>query len=223
MLREEYRKNYEGEFVIVSTKWTNGRKEQVREWIPNPVDNHHISGRAVIVGEGSSRNRFKLYHLENHKGGLLGKKKLQTYAVNRVVNELTPDFLVTVDKSILDEHVANKVTEKLPVYTTTSNCIAYPGECFMVPYNVKLVAEATATYLAAFDGHQEIFLIGCDAPIAEPAREKFSSQMKIVFDTYPRVKFYVVDETPMVPKSWRNCRNVAVWDYRTFISECDIG
>ena len=34
-----YRQDYDGEFVIVETRWSAGKKEQKREWVPNPIEN----------------------------------------------------------------------------------------------------------------------------------------------------------------------------------------
>ena len=54
-----YRTEYDGEFVIVEHKISQGKKIQEREWIDNPIENQHISGRAAVIGGGSSRYLFK--------------------------------------------------------------------------------------------------------------------------------------------------------------------
>ena len=60
MIQERYRKDYDGEFVILNTRVVNGEKIQDKEWIANPIENQHISSRAAIIGHGISRNVFKI-------------------------------------------------------------------------------------------------------------------------------------------------------------------
>ena len=50
MIQERYRADYEGEFVITESRWSGGKKTQNREWVANPIDNQHISGRAACIG-----------------------------------------------------------------------------------------------------------------------------------------------------------------------------
>ena len=54
-MSERYRTDYDGEFVITVNTITNGKKVQEREWIANPIENQHISGRAAVIGNGASR------------------------------------------------------------------------------------------------------------------------------------------------------------------------
>jgi len=49
LIQERYRADYPGEFVVLKTRLENGQKVQEREWIPNPVENQHISSRAAVV------------------------------------------------------------------------------------------------------------------------------------------------------------------------------
>ena len=44
-----YRSDYPGEFVILETKWSGGKKSEQREWIPNPIENHHLSTGDIII------------------------------------------------------------------------------------------------------------------------------------------------------------------------------
>jgi hypothetical protein len=81
MIREQYRSDYEGEFVITESRWSGGKKTQNREWVPNPIKNQHISGRAACIASDVDKERFDYTRLQRHKGGLLGSKKLQTYGI----------------------------------------------------------------------------------------------------------------------------------------------
>ena len=77
-MQARYRTDYAGEFVITETRWAGGRKNETREWIVNPIENHHISGRAACIGTDIDHWRFDYTRLARHRGGLLGSKKLQT-------------------------------------------------------------------------------------------------------------------------------------------------
>ena len=46
------------------------------------------------------------------------------------------------------------------VYTTTRQCLTHPGEFYLIPHNPNMCIEALVVYLAAFDGHKEIFMLG---------------------------------------------------------------
>jgi len=73
LIHERYRADYPGEFVVLKTRLENGQKVQEREWIPNPVENQHISSRAAVVIGTIVSKRYKESHLERHKGGHLEK------------------------------------------------------------------------------------------------------------------------------------------------------
>jgi len=66
----QYRRDYVGEFVITNSTWAGGRKEQKREWIANPIENHHISGRAACIGSPVDHYQFDYTRLARHRGGL---------------------------------------------------------------------------------------------------------------------------------------------------------
>ena len=72
----QYRRDYAGEFVILNSTWSGGRKQQEREWIANPIENHHISGRAACIGDPFDQSQFDYTRLQKHRGGLLGSKKI---------------------------------------------------------------------------------------------------------------------------------------------------
>ena len=82
-MQKQYREDYQGEFVIVETRITNGRREQKREWIDNPIQNHHISKRAAVIGSRADRDRFDHTILPRHRGGLMGKKKVANLCYRR--------------------------------------------------------------------------------------------------------------------------------------------
>ena len=76
MITARYRTDYTGEFIITQSTWSGGKKRQKREWVANPIENQHISGRAVCIGSDVDALRFDYKILQRHRGGLLGSKKI---------------------------------------------------------------------------------------------------------------------------------------------------
>ena len=229
-MSERYRNEYDGEFVIISNTIKDGKKHQEREWIANPIENQHISGRAAIIGHGESRfhtsagGKFNLKnHIQKHAGGHLSRKRLQSYGCQGSWKDLVCDFYVDFEIPVLDELVATEYTEKTSVYSNARNCITTPGEFYLVPYGYRGRSVAVATWLACFDGHKEIFLIGVDGTHADFQKDETAiAQINNVMATYPSVKFVHVSDTAATPDVWRNNRNVERWDYAKFVSLCDI-
>lgn len=219
MISERYRSDYDGEFVVLETRITANAFKQTREWIPNTVRNKQISDRAAIIGSDIDRKLFEWRRLDRHKGGLLAKKKLQTYGVAELGNEMKFDFLYLGDEKtagIIDD------SKEIPsiIFTSASICINHPKKFHLVPYLPNLDKFALPIYLAAFDGHKEIFLIGYSnaMPMATTAWEK---DIKQIFNTYNNTQFYIVGRGDY-PNSWRECLNVQDMQYRKFITYCDV-
>jgi hypothetical protein len=78
-----------------------------------------------------------------------------------------------------------------------------------------------AIYLAAFDGHNEIFLLGYNN---ETPADTLSwiADINAVFSTYRLTNFILVGTESNMPTSWRNNRNVSCMEYRDFVSYCDV-
>ena len=227
---ERYRTDYDGEFVIVSNTIKDGKKHQEREWIDNPIENQHISGRAAVIGNGASRyetkfnGKFNLKtKIEQHAGWHLGRKRLQSYGSQGCWQEMQCDFYVEFDKQKLAEIKSEKYQEKVAVYSNARNCIDDPGEFYLVPYGVRGKSITVATWLACFDGHKEIFLIGADACNADGnADEQTVKEMNAVFDNYKTTKFYYVSDFGNTHDLWRENINFSQISYAEFITYCDI-
>jgi len=221
MIPERYRTDYTGEFVILETKWSGGKKTQTREWVANPIENHHISGRAACIGSGVDRASFDYTHLQRHRGGLLGSKKLQTYGVGAIAADMRCDFIIETNNDNLNRIADTKYQENNIVYTTPRLCILHPGEFYLIPYIQKMVDMAQLLYLAAFDGHKEVFMLGYtnDAPVNNSS---WMSDIKSVIASYPGVKFYIISDVNNIPEEWLNLPNVTKLKYREFITYCDV-
>jgi hypothetical protein len=220
-MQARYRSDYAGEFVILETQWLNGKRTEKREWISNPIDNQHISGRAACIGSHTDKTKFDYTILQRHRGGLLSSKKLQTYGIGSVAHIMTLDFAVETDAAQLPLLIENKYSENHVIYTTGRNCINYPGQFYLIPNNPKLLDISTIAYLAAFDGHQEIFLLGynCDTPAGNP---NWHTQLCSLIESYAGVKFYFVGEKTNMFPEWMELPNTTFLTYRDFIGYCDV-
>lgn len=221
MIVERYRKDYTGEFIILNTAWAGGKKRTKREWMPNPIENHHISGRAACIASAVDRSEFDFTMLQNHKGGLLGSKKLQTYSVGEVAKLMRLDFTVEKDETILHEILVNGYFKDNIIYTTPKQCIKHPGVFYVVPYNPPVTKEVALAYLAAFDGHKEIFLLGYNES-ANIGQNEWASQLEKVISAFPSTHFFHVDHKSQTPDSWKYYKNFSQLTHREFITHADV-
>lgn len=215
-----YRQDYAGEFVITETRWTDGKKEQTREWVPNPIENQHISGRATCILSNIDQFRYDYRKLEEHRGGLLGSKKLQNYGTGHIARNMRLDFTVEVDPKELDSIIKRNYQEKNIVYTTTRQCLIHPGEFYLIPYNPNMCIEALVVYLASFDGHKEVFIVGANNDLPA-SNSDWARQIGRVFDLYKSTNFIALGNLTTIPKSWHDAPNFKTMDYREFLSYCD--
>jgi hypothetical protein len=220
-MQARYRSDYAGEFIVLETQWSGGTKKQKREWVANPIENHHISGRAACVGSHIDITKFDHNMLQRHRGGLLGSKKLQTYGIGSIAQSMRLDFCVESNTDNLQKLIDNNYYENNIVYTTNKNCLAWPGLFYIIPYRTKLLDLCQLIYLAAFDGHKEIFMLGYsnDTPIES---QNWIGEIKTVFDAYSGTKFYLIGEKTNLPASWLDSANVLTLTHREFISYCDV-
>lgn len=221
MLQARYRRDYDGEFVITETRIADGRSQQTREWIPNAIENHHISGRAAVIGSRIDQERFKYQRLERHRGGLLGKKRLQTYGTGDLWSDMIFDFFVTTDRDKALAMANTGYDTRSTIYTNANICIENPGRFYLVPFLQPIDNLALAIYLAAFDGHQEVFMLGynIDTPGGTAA---WITDVASVMSCYTATQFVLVGTESNMPESWRSHRNVRSMTHRKFISYCDI-
>jgi hypothetical protein len=220
-MEARYRTDYPGEFVILETKWSGGKKSEAREWIENPIANQHLSGRAACIGTAIDRAQFDYTILQRHRGGLLGSKKLQTYGTGAISQEMRLDFTVETDHTVLTKILESGYQETNIVYTSPRYCIAHPGEFYLIPLRPRLIDMATVIYLAAFDGHKEIFLLGYTDEV-DGGHNEWLQQIANIFSAYRGTKFYLVGESTRMPDVWVNCSNVKTLTYREFIGYCDV-
>lgn len=221
MIQTRYRRDYDGEFVVVETRLADGQNQQTREWIANPIQNHHVSGRAAVIGSRSLSHRFQYQRLQRHRGGLLGKKRLQTYGTSDLWRDMRFDFFVTTDRVEIADMLQQGYDQLCTVFTTARMCIDNPGRFYIVPYLPQIDALAMPVYLAAFDGHAEVFMFGycLETPTAS---RTWITDIDSVFDAYAGTSFVLVGVEGNMPQSWRSHSNVRSMTPRDFVSYCDV-
>jgi len=225
-MEARFRADYPGEFVVLNTTWSGGKRTEQREWIANPIENQHISGRAVVIGSRDSLQTpfplgidYKI--LQRHRGGLLGTLKVQTYGTGAIAEDMRLDFAVDVDTGQLKKLIDSGYYENNVVYTTARNCIENPGNFYLIPLNPRLFLPALPIYLAAFDGHKEIFLIGYSKQMVFD-HPRWIDEIGTVMQAYSTIKFWLVGEPTIMPEVWLECANANTMSYRDFIGYADV-
>jgi len=162
ILKKIYRSSYPGEEVITSLTYEGGEWKPETEHVPNSVFNTYTTTQAIAIGNGESRLGFDLRHIAEHKGGLFGANRLQSYGCNALYRDFTPDFLVAVGDTIIEEIANSGYCDNNIVYAHGEHLLDYPSKFYLIPQNVSYDAGALAAYMACFDGHKKIFLMGYD-------------------------------------------------------------
>ena len=163
-----------------------------------------------------------------HKGGLFGANKLQSYGCNSLYKEFTPDFLVVVGDENVAEIAATTYPDDNIVYVNGEHLVAHSGKFYLIPQNLSYDAGALAAYMACFDGHKKVFLLGYDSyteTIEHPTQAFFIKTLAEVVKTYNNVDFVRVMPTASYScdpqlSSFPNFRQIS---YRDFVLEADIG
>ena len=223
MISELYRSDYDGEFVITNTIFKDGKKEQEREWVENPISNAHVSDRATCIADGTSIDGFLLSSLEGHIGGLLGSLSMQVYGVQDVYKKLKCDFLVALNQDTLDEIKQSNYDEDSIVYTSTKGCLTNEGSFYLIPQSTRTTPHATAVWLACFDEHKEIFLFGYDEYTEDAVLQtKMVKSVAEVIKTYTSVKFHHVRKNGDMPESWKYLPNLDSMTISEYVSYADV-
>ena len=161
-LKQIYRTNYAGENIVTQLNLSGGEWSPNTEYVPNSVVNTHTTSQAIAIGNGTSRLGFNLDLIKNHKGGILGVNRLQSYGCNALYRNFAPDFLIANGEKIITEITNSGYADNNIVYAHADAIISHPGKFYLIPQNVYIDAGALAAYIACFDGHKKVFLLGYD-------------------------------------------------------------
>lgn len=245
-IKQLYRKDYAGEEIVTEMSHIDNSWRITKEFIPNAIINNQISNRAVVIGNGPSRKQFNMKALFNNIGGLLGTKKFQTYGCNALYRDYETDFLVATGPAdgMIQELAESGYCDTHIVYADASDIQMYPGKFYLIPQDPCWNSGALATYLAAFDGHKQVYLLGFDhqdqpgcnynmyagtlnyqnATGAKADPSFWEKSMSIVFNTYTDVEFVrvVPNKYAPIPESWKYLTNVRQISFREFVIEGDL-
>jgi len=238
-----YRKDYTGEDIIQERALQDGQWISTTEHVPNNVINNQISDRAVVFGNGESRLSFNVAHLLNKKSGLLGADTLQSYACNAFYRDYTPDFLVVTSRIIADELEKTTYPTDNIVYTRVDISLEFPRKFYLIPHDPYADAGATAAYIACFDGHKKIYLLGCEGQHepnynsnvyagtlgyagknSDMLGNNWEESYLQLFRVYDDVDFVLVTPTGRytVKDSWKFSTNFRQISYRDMVLEADL-
>lgn len=238
-----YRQDYLGEEVVTNLEHVDNKWKKTTEFIPNQIQNLQVSNRALILGNGETRLGIDMRLIANHRAGPRGLNRLQTYGCNLLYKDYRPDFLVVTGKEIVDGIAQTDYVNENVVYASSWAVAEYPRKFYLIPQNPNWNAGALATYLACFDGHKKIFLLGFDGndtanynynvyadQAGYPSRNQTVTEdywvqsMNIVFETYSDVDFVRVAPTQSfrMPELWKYRTNVRTIDFRQFVLEADL-
>ena len=133
------------------------------------------------------------------------------------------DFYVEYNPEKLNEILDNKYQSRASVYSNARNCITNPGEFYLVPYGQRGRSLSVATWLACFDGHKEVFLLGAEGLLDNGEYDqKLIHEMSCIMRDYPTVIFVYVSDNIRPNDQWRKNLNFESWNYAKFVSVCVI-
>lgn len=244
------RSTYTGDNIVTELRYTGGAWQPIVEHVPNTVFNNQISNKAVVLGNGPSRlelypqgNIFEL--LKNHKGGLLAAGRVQTYGCNAIVRDFIPDFVVANDE-VASELVNGGYCDQTIIYGTAAMVLSYPGKFYLVPQDPSWDMGARAAYMACFDGHTTVYLMGFDCydghagehhsynvyagttgyPTVDDVNTEafFVQTLAQVIQTYSHVDFVRVMPTAnyAMPDRWQYFLNLRQISFNDFAREVDL-
>jgi len=242
-LNKKYRRGYISEDIIVERKLEGGMWTTTTETVPSRVTNRQISNTAVVIGNGVNRVGFDLQQLRK-PSGLLGARTVQTYGCNALYRDFSPDFLVAVGNNGIVSELANSgYTNDHIVYSSAIHLLEHPSKFYLIPHDIYADAGTTAAYIAAFDEHTKIYLIGFDGQ--EPGNwnnnvyagtrgydainvkvdsSEWILNHKRLIDVYDTVDWVWVTPkgTNQIPELLKSNLNFRQIDFRQLVLECDL-
>jgi hypothetical protein len=224
-LKQFYRSTYPGENVVTTLSLQNREWLPEAEFIPNSVFNTFTTSQALAIGNGTSREKFELRHIANHKAGFGGSNRLQTYGCNGLYKTFTPDFLIAVGDATVDELAVSGYTDEHIVYVNSQHIQSHPGKFYLIPQNIPYDSGSLAVYMACFDGHKKIYMLGYDSHDSNEYGTFWTKTLSTIMSTYSDVEFIRVMPTASweIPLGFSSLINFRQIGFREFVLEADIG
>ena len=231
-IKRLFRNAYLGEDIYSNATYNEGQWNYEKEYVARTLDNQGFSKKAVIIGNGTSRLEFNL--LEFQKSYI--KRRIQTYGCNDLYKDYTPDFLVVSRPEVVKKVNQSGYCRDHVVYSNSNAILQYPGAFHLIPQDPSWNSGSIAAYLACFDGHPVVFLLGFDGNDAPDTNNNvyerngiqndsfMSLTMVHVFKSYPMVDFVLVNSTGRgyMPAAWYGVTNLRRISFRDLVLECDL-
>jgi hypothetical protein len=166
-LKKIYRKDYLGEDVITNRVYANSRWNPTVEFVANRFKVEPKSPGAVVLGNGTTRLDFNLSSFLDHRVGNIwatknNKVNFLTYGCNALYRDYRPDFLIVTGDLMTREVADSGFCDSRVAYVNNEPLVSYPGKYHLIPQNPLFNSGAIAAYLAAFDGHKRVYMLGFD-------------------------------------------------------------
>ena len=215
----------------------------------------NLSNHSVVIGNGITANEFDLTTILPYRETTpwgeatpwiykRQRRNFFTYGCNAIYRNYKLDFVACNGDGIIKEIAESKLDKSQTLFYSNSKYLElYPGKFNFLPQNPAFNSGATAAYMAAFDGHQKVFMLGFDGidtpnntynifagTVNYPPRdadlneEFWNRSLNIVMETYSDTEFIRVCPTKRFrqPDMWRNNLNYRQIDFRQFVLEADI-
>lgn len=244
-LKKIYRKDYQGEDVVTSRIYANSRWNPTIEFVSNSSNITPSSSNAVVLGNGPTRLEFDCSRFLDHRNGnkwMLKNNKINflTYGCNALYRDYRPDFLVVTGDLMVREVADSGFCDSKIAYANNEPLVDYPGKYHLIPQNPLFNSGAIAAYLAAFDGHKKVYMLGFDGndtpnhnynvykdtanyPDSRTAvtDDFWVLSLEEVMAAYNETEFIRVMPTTSfkTPDAWKYYLNFRQIDFRQFASE----
>jgi len=252
-LQKLYRKNITAENINTVGLYIDDEWKYQKE--PLPITQIPArSKNAVVIGNGISGHQFDLSiflpYRETTDWGEIGPWKYKrqvnnfyTYGCNAIYRNFKPDFVVATGKDFINEIANSTYCLENIVYTNLKYLEQYPNKFHAVPQNPELNSGAIAAYLAAFDGHSKVFMLGFDGVDSNqdnyifyadtpnyPSRssvineEYWVRSLNHIMTVYNNTEFIRVCPTRRFrqPEMWKYNLNYRQIDFRQFVLEAGV-
>lgn len=232
ILQPIYANLYEGEWLNIQL----GSKIDRKFYKPRQQF-YRDGGRAIVLGNGMSRQRWALKRLnQSNKSKRLIHYNI-LYGCNRAFeDEGELDFLVLTHRFL-----AKDVPDSLHniIYTTPEIQRVYE-DMELIPVNHRMDAGSTAAMLACFHGASSVFLFGFDGQDSDsnnnlyagtqhydavdvsPNDITWQENLMMVMRAYPKVNFYRVETQPSSARSMTVLPNYRLITFNEFVSTADL-
>lgn len=254
VIQKLYRKDITAETVYLIGLYIEDQWKYQTEDIAIP-QHKNLSDYAVVIGNGITANQFDLTKIlpyrESTPWGETTEwvcerqiRNFLAYGCNAIYRNFKLDFVSCVGEGIIKEIAESTVDNTGTVFYTNSKYLElYPGKFYFLPQNPSFNSGAMSTYVAAFDGHKRIYMLGFDGidtpnntynifagTVNYPALHSdindsyYVQCLNTVMQVYNDTEFIRVCPTKNFrqPDIWRYNLNFRQIDFRQFVVEADI-